>query len=228
MEVTLVEREPSFGRVFRGEGLMPAGVDALLQMGLGQVLLAIPSRRVESWHIWIDGREAFTIPEPLAQLGDRAMRVVSQPALLEKVVEEAGRSPSFRYAPGARVRGLLRAADRVAGVRVETASGTREGNPLSPEEQWRRFQWLLEWAGIPPNPCHSRRHTAAHLMLTQGIPLEVAQAILGHASIQITVASYGHVQPAAQAQAVQSRRTALVGRPRKPPKVSPKVSTKVA
>ena len=101
---------------------------------------------------------------------------------------------------------------------------TREGNPLSPEEQWRRFQWLLEWAGIPPNPCHRQRHTAAHLMLTQGIPLEVAQAILGHASFQITGANYGHVQSAAQAQAVQSRRTALVGRPRKPPKVSPKVA----
>src|SRR3712207_9404983 len=32
--VTLVERETSFARVFRGEGLMPLGIDALSEMGL--------------------------------------------------------------------------------------------------------------------------------------------------------------------------------------------------
>jgi 2-polyprenyl-6-methoxyphenol hydroxylase-like FAD-dependent oxidoreductase len=32
VEVTLVEREPSFERVFRGEGLMPSGIDALVPL----------------------------------------------------------------------------------------------------------------------------------------------------------------------------------------------------
>jgi 2-polyprenyl-6-methoxyphenol hydroxylase-like FAD-dependent oxidoreductase len=37
LDVTLVERERSFERerVFRGEGLMPLGIDALFEMGLG-------------------------------------------------------------------------------------------------------------------------------------------------------------------------------------------------
>lgn len=75
--VTLVEREMSFERVFRGEGLMPLGIDALSEMGLGGVLESIPARRVESWNIWIDGEELFVIPEPVEELGERAMRVVS-------------------------------------------------------------------------------------------------------------------------------------------------------
>ncbi len=35
VDVRLVERERSFERVFRGEGLMPLGIDALFEMGLG-------------------------------------------------------------------------------------------------------------------------------------------------------------------------------------------------
>ena len=55
--VTLVEREVSFERVFRGEGLMPAGVDALHEMGLHTVLERVPSRPVKAWNIYIDGKE---------------------------------------------------------------------------------------------------------------------------------------------------------------------------
>ena len=125
--VTLFERETSFERVSRGEGLMPSGIDALFQIGLDAALTSVPSRQVESWNIYIDGREVFVIPEPIDELGDRAMRVVSQPAFLDKVVEAAGRYPSFRFERGARVRGLLRdAGHRVVGVQVETASGARE------------------------------------------------------------------------------------------------------
>lgn len=48
LDVTLVECETSFGRVFRGEGLMPSGIDALFEMGLGDLLESIPGHRVES------------------------------------------------------------------------------------------------------------------------------------------------------------------------------------
>ncbi|MDD7939850.1 hypothetical protein PHK61_15620 [Actinomycetospora lutea] len=49
--VQLVERETSPGGVFRGEGLMPLGLDALLQMGLAEVLSSAPQRVVRSWRI---------------------------------------------------------------------------------------------------------------------------------------------------------------------------------
>ena len=125
--VTLVERETSFERVFRGEGLMPLGIDALSEMRLRGVLESIPGRRVESWNIWIDGEEVFVIPEPAEELGERAMRVVSQPALLERMVEEASRYPSSSFEQGARIRDLVRdAGGRVVGAELETEDGPRE------------------------------------------------------------------------------------------------------
>ena len=127
LDVTLVERETSFERVFRGEGLMPLGMDALYQMRLGETLESVPQRLVRSWDIWIDGEELFVIPEPLEELGECAVRVVSQPALLEKVIEEASRYPSFEFERGARVCDLIRnEGGRVVGVELEADSGSRE------------------------------------------------------------------------------------------------------
>jgi hypothetical protein len=69
-------------------------------MGLGEVFRSVPGRVVLSWNIWIDGEEVFVTPEPVEELGERAMRVVSQPALLGRIVEEAGRYPAFAFERG--------------------------------------------------------------------------------------------------------------------------------
>ena len=127
VDATLVEREGSFERVFRGEGLMPLGIDALFEMELGGALGSIPARKVESWNIFIDGEEVFVIPEPVEELGERSMRVVSQPALLELMVEQASRYPSFSFERGARVHDLIRDQNGcVVGAELETRSGARE------------------------------------------------------------------------------------------------------
>jgi 2-polyprenyl-6-methoxyphenol hydroxylase-like FAD-dependent oxidoreductase len=55
------------------------------------------------------------------------MRVVSQPALLEKMVEEAGRYPSFSFERGTRVHDLIHdAGDRIVGAELRTDDGTRK------------------------------------------------------------------------------------------------------
>ncbi len=126
IDVTLVERETAFDRVFRGEGLMPSGIDAIFEMGLGEMLASLPFRKLESWDIYLDGREIFVVREPLEELGDRAVRVIPQPLFLARLVEEASKHPSFRFEPGTTVRGLLREGDRVTGARVQTAEGERE------------------------------------------------------------------------------------------------------
>jgi 2-polyprenyl-6-methoxyphenol hydroxylase-like FAD-dependent oxidoreductase len=127
VNVTLVEREISFERMFRGEGLMPSGIDALFEMGLDGVLASIPSRRVQSWNIYIDGEETFVIPEPIEQLGERATRVISQPAFLERVVEVASEYSSFSFEAGARFTGLIfDQRDRVAGAQLGTENGSQE------------------------------------------------------------------------------------------------------
>jgi 2-polyprenyl-6-methoxyphenol hydroxylase-like FAD-dependent oxidoreductase len=118
-DVRLLERESSVGGVFRGEGLMPLGIDALHQMGLGPLLAEVPGRKVAAWHISIDGEEVFRIPEPVAELGDRAFRVASPEALLERIIDAAREHPGFSYHPGTRFADPVRDADgRVVGVRA--------------------------------------------------------------------------------------------------------------
>ena len=51
-------------------------------------------------------------------------------------------------------------------------------------------------AGLPHAGLHTRRHSAASVMLTHGgVPLKVVSEILGHSSIAITGDVYGHVAP---------------------------------
>jgi 2-polyprenyl-6-methoxyphenol hydroxylase-like FAD-dependent oxidoreductase len=124
--VTLVERERDFERVFRGEGLMPTGLDALYQMGLREKLNALPWRYLESWEIYLNGTQIMHIPEPSQELGELALRIVSQPKLLELLIAEARASENFTFLAPTTVRDLLWDGERVCGVRVSCPEGERE------------------------------------------------------------------------------------------------------
>ena len=123
VSVTLLEREHDFDRVFRGEGLMPSGVDALLQMGLGGLLLSLPFRKLESWDLFIEGRDIMSVPEPFEELGDRAMRIIPQTPFLEGMVAKAAEFANFRILRGADVRDLTWENDRVTGLVANTEQG---------------------------------------------------------------------------------------------------------
>jgi 2-polyprenyl-6-methoxyphenol hydroxylase-like FAD-dependent oxidoreductase len=123
LPVTLLDRERDFSRVFRGEGLMPTGLDALDQMGLRAGIDALPWRHLEAWEIYLERREIMRIAEPTAELGPRALRVVPQPQLLQLMVTEARNGPHFTFHAGASVRDVLRDGERVRGVRIATATG---------------------------------------------------------------------------------------------------------
>lgn len=56
----------------------------------------------------------------------------------------------------------------------------------------RRYPWSP--TGLRVNP-HTFRHTFATWRLQQGVSIAIVSALLGHASIQITVDVYGHIQP---------------------------------
>jgi integrase len=70
---------------------------------------------------------------------------------------------------------------------------TRGGEPVDRFVAIRYFRRALERAGLPMIRFHDLRHTAATLMLEQGVPLSTVSAILGHSGIQITADLYGHV-----------------------------------
>ncbi len=65
----------------------------------------------------------------------------------------------------------------------------------------RSFQPLLEKAGLPRIRLHDLRHTAATLLLLQGVHVKVVSEMLGHASIAITLDLYSHVLPDMQREA---------------------------
>ena len=53
-------------------------------------------------------------------------------------------------------------------------------------------------------PTHDLRHTAATLLLLQGILAKVVSEMLGHASVSITLDLYSHVLPDMQRDAMEA------------------------
>ena len=60
----------------------------------------------------------------------------------------------------------------------------------------RHFRKLIVPAGLSPKTrIHDLRHTFATLLIERGVPIKVVSELLGHSSIAITLATYGHVTP---------------------------------
>jgi len=116
--VTLVEASTSLQRQFRGEALMPSGLEALAAMGLSHLLAALPQRPLQGWRFVVNGRHLFTAREPLGGDPQRLCTLVSQPALLEALLAQTSTSPSFALERGQPVVDLLWRDGRVAGVQL--------------------------------------------------------------------------------------------------------------
>jgi 2-polyprenyl-6-methoxyphenol hydroxylase-like FAD-dependent oxidoreductase len=123
VEVTLLERHSSFARTFRGDGLQPSGLDAFDQMGLGDPLRQLPQARIHAIELYQRGRRR-------ARLDTESLGFIPcfipQPAVLGMLTEASRRHPSFQLHMGTAVRALIRAGDRVTGVRADGPEGPRE------------------------------------------------------------------------------------------------------
>ena len=116
--VTLVEASSNLTRQFRGEALMPSGLEALAAMGLSHLLAALPQRPLQGWRFVVNRRQLFTAREPLGGDPQRPCTLLSQPALLEALLELASTSPSFALERGQPVVELLWRDGRVSGVQL--------------------------------------------------------------------------------------------------------------
>lgn len=72
------------------------------------------------------------------------------------------------------------------------------GMPLDAARVTRKFQDTLYRAGLPKIRFHDLRHTAATLLIEQGVTLKAVQATMGHSTIATTMDVYAHVTPAMQ------------------------------
>ena len=87
------------------------------------------------------------------------------------------------------------------------------GKPLDPRADHREWQRLLRKAKVPPARLHDARHTAATLMLTQGVPARVVMELLGHSQITLTLGTYTHVVPELAREAANRMGATLWGAP---------------
>lgn len=67
------------------------------------------------------------------------------------------------------------------------------GSPLDPSNLRLDFKHVIKRAGVPRVRFHDLRHTAASLLLNNGIPVIVVSRILRHSSPSITMDIYGHL-----------------------------------
>jgi integrase len=69
----------------------------------------------------------------------------------------------------------------------------------------------LERAGLPRICFHDLRHTAATILLAQGVHPKVVQEMLGHSTITMTMDIYSHVTPTMQEEAAAKMEKATGG-----------------
>jgi integrase len=71
---------------------------------------------------------------------------------------------------------------------------------------------MLTAAELPPIRFHDLRHTAATLLLAQGVDPRTIMETLGHSQISLTLNTYSHVLPALQEAAASKMDAILSGR----------------
>jgi integrase len=72
---------------------------------------------------------------------------------------------------------------------------TPTGGHLGRTEVSRRFGLLQKRAGVGHHRLYDCRHTAASLLLAQGVAPRVVMEVLGHSSYTLTMDTYTHVMP---------------------------------
>lgn len=86
------------------------------------------------------------------------------------------------------------------------------GGPMEASHLLRHcFYPLLTKAKLPAIRFHDLRHTAATLLLGQGIHPKIVSEMLGHSNIYITLDLYSHVTPTMQQQAAAAMDLLLLG-----------------
>jgi integrase len=70
---------------------------------------------------------------------------------------------------------------------------TRIGTPLDARGVIRTFDRILKSAGLPKIRFHDLRHSAATLLLAQGVSPRYVSELLAHSSVSFTMQTYAHV-----------------------------------
>ena len=117
----------------------------------------------------------------------RSRRTITMPALVADALRaHRMRQVEERLAAGARWR--------ESGLVFTSTLGT----PLDERNLNRLFKAILRDADLPAIRYHDLRHTAASLLLAQGVDPRTIMETLGHSQISLTLNTYAHVVPVLQ------------------------------
>jgi integrase len=133
--------------------------------------------------------QGLVFSEPKSASGRRV--IVVGTATVEKLREHYQRQQWERLAAGDRW------------VENDLIFPTTIGTPSDWRNLVRNFKDLLRASNLPDKRFHDMRHTAATLMLQQGIHPKVVQERLGHSQISMTLDTYSHVLPHMQEEAAE-------------------------
>ena len=85
------------------------------------------------------------------------------------------------------------------------------GTLMEPRTMQRKFKAILRTAELPNIRYHDLRHTAATLLLAQGVDPRTIMETLGHSQISMTLNTYAHVVPALRRVAAEKMDAILNG-----------------
>lgn len=134
-------------------------------------------------------------------------RVNGEIALKEPKTERSRRTLSLGPAAVAALRAHR---DRQAWERKAAGDRWRDsgmvftttiGTTIDPDRLNKHYKALLARAGLREQRFHDLRHTAATLMLRDGLPVHEVSAVLGHSQTSTTLNVYAHVLPGAHVRA---------------------------
>ncbi len=83
------------------------------------------------------------------------------------------------------------------------------GAPLKPDTVSKAFSRLVRSLGYSKLRLHDLRHTAATIMLRQGVHPKIVSEMMGHSSVAMTLDTYSHVVPTMQESAAAKMDAAL-------------------
>jgi integrase len=138
---------------------------------------------------WRKVRTTLNITEPKST---RSRRTIRMPGVVIAAVKaHRKRQLTERMAAGAGWQG----------TELGLVFGTPFGSPLDARNMTREYKAILQAAELPNVRFHDLRHTAATLLLAQGVDPRTIMETLGHSQISLTLNTYSHVLPALQADA---------------------------
>jgi len=126
VEVTVLEKHADFLRDFRGDTVHPSTLRLLDDLGLWQQFARLPQSRLDHTDLPAGGRALTLVDFRRLRQPHPYIAMVPQWDLLNLLAGAARTEPGFTLRMSHEVTGLLRAGDRVAGVRYRGPDGEGE------------------------------------------------------------------------------------------------------